>query len=72
MSEWKPIETCHRHHAVLICGGTYGCEYLPSEFYGVDFSGVEIAEWDDDDCNYQNGEFHYYPKYWMELPEPPK
>ena len=50
MAEWQPIETAPKidGEPILISGGTYGCEFLPCEFYGAKFDVVTMAAWDED------------------------
>lgn len=73
-SLWQPIETAPKDGTqILVCGGTYGCDYVPYEFSGT-FKGVACAVWDEDDYESwsEAGERPnwYRPTHWMPLPEP--
>jgi hypothetical protein len=72
--EWQPIETAPKDGTkILICGGTYGCEFSPFEFYNAQNNDDPlIVIWCCNRKEFCEGDFHYHPTHWMPLPPPPK
>lgn len=75
MNEWQPIETAPKDGtAVLVTGGTYGCDDISCEFHHLPFKEVAVARWDKVDRMWWfcfGGAFYANPTCWMPLPDPP-
>jgi hypothetical protein len=69
---WQPIETAPKDVKILICGGTWGCEYSPLEFSGWPFKEVALAIYNPEYSEWADDEYNYQPTHWMPLPEPPQ
>lgn len=72
MSEWKPISTAPKDIQIIVCGGTYSCEYSPLEFSGKPFNAVAIASYSIDHNEWADLEYTYQPTYWMPIPPLPQ
>lgn len=78
MGEWQPIETAPKDGSeIIVCGGIYGCEYMPLEFHNAKLKESVAAYFDKENNQWQQSidccsesPRYLLPTLWMHMPKP--